>query len=185
MGWAARGIKMHGYERGGTLKIRFCSNILLVIIAVVLTSCASAKQTVYNQEILQTISEWHLDFSYEPGRIEQKTESSGSAELKMVTEGRSSSDLQLLEDIFYCLQDKYGIKLTKTSNSSAGEIRIHPVKFGYGGFKSLDIRLNSAQGEAIGRVKINNGDRNATFKGDESFAIYSAEAIADMIKMQK
>jgi len=125
----------------------FGSLILLVLAFTV--SCASVSPTVYRQDMLLQIDRWRIDFTYEPGRLERKAEATGGTEVKMITEGRSPRDLQLRDDIFYRLQDKHGIKMTRASDTSVGEIRIHPVHFYSGGFKSLDVTMVAPNGETV------------------------------------
>jgi hypothetical protein len=83
------------------------------------------------------------------------------------------------------LQDKHGIKLVKEPASSVGIISIHPVHFYSGRFKSLDVTLVASTRETMARIRIKNGDRNATAKDDDIFAAYCADAIADVIKGRK
>ncbi len=72
--------------------------------------------------------------------------------------------------------------MTKAASETSGRIKIHPIHFYRGGFKLLTVTLVDKQGETLARLKIKNGDRNATFKDDDDFARYAAKAIADAIR---
>ena len=49
------------------------------------------------------------------------------------------------------------------------------------GFKSVDVVIEDTDGNDLARIRIQNGDRNITFKDDYDFAEYTANAIADII----
>lgn len=147
-----------------------------------LYSCASVKPTVYEPQKIKEIKSWKIDFKYEPGEIERKMEDEGRSEIKVTTGGHTSRDLQLKDDITFFLQDNFKINIDKTGNSAAGQILINPVHFYSGGFKSVDIILEDSKGLSLARVRVQNGDRNITFKDDYDFAEYVADAISDIIK---
>lgn len=165
--------------------VKSCKIIFLLVIILFLNSgCATHNVTLYDQSKLNTVTVWHIDFSYEAGEIEQKVTSKGETEAKVVKTGHSPRDLQLRDDIFFHLKDKYHISVVKDVNSASGLIRIHPVHFYYGGFKSLDVTIYDQKNNLLARVRIKNGDRPATFKEDDEFAEYCADAIAKLIKGQ-
>jgi len=145
-------------------------------------SCASIKTKVYDDTQLRAVDSWILEFAYEAGSIEQLRKSSGDSELKVVSKGQTPRDLQLRDDIYYALKDDYSIPLIKNASAKTGRIQIHPIHFYSGGFKLLSVALVDPQGQILARMKIENGDRNATFKDDDDFAIYAAKAITDIIK---
>jgi hypothetical protein len=57
----------------------------------------------------------------------------------------------------------------------------HPLHAGVAGFKSLDVTLLSPSDEILARIRINNGDRQATFKQNQTFAESSADTIGHVI----
>lgn len=154
---------------------------LALCATVALVGCASARPTVYNAAGLRTVPTWVIGFSYQPGAIEERERSTGEREVRVTTEGRSASDLQLRDDLFFRLQDRHGIRVIKERASGSGEILLHAVHFRSGGFKSVDVVVNDPTGETLARVRVKNGDRNATFKEDDEFAEYVADAIADLL----
>lgn len=156
--------------------------ILILLSMVIFVSCASVKPTVYEPQKIKEIKNWKLDFKYEPGEVERKIEDDGSKEIKVTTGGRTPRDLQLKDDIGFFLKDNHTINLDKSNSSADGSILINPVHFYSGGFKSVDVNIEDKNGLALARIRVQNGDRNATFKDDYDFAEYVANAIADIIK---
>jgi len=154
------------------------ANLACIIGLVFLSACASVNSKVYDSSRITTISEWVIEFAYEAGSLEQSQKSSGDAEIKIVRQGQTARDLQLRDDLFFMLKDDYRIPLRKESSRNSGRIQIHPIHFHSGGFKLLTVTLLDEKGETLARTKIENGDRNATFKEDDSFTKYAAKAIA-------
>lgn len=152
--------------------------------ALIISGCATFKTTLYDQSKLKTITSWHIDFSYEAGEIEEKVISGRKSEVKVTKSGHLPQDLQLRDDIFFHLKDKYRIPVVKDVNSASGFIRIHPVHFYFGGFKSLDVTIYDRENNLVARIRVKNGDRPATFKEDDEFAEYCADAIAKLILQQ-
>ncbi len=144
----------------------------------------SLNTKLYEPDRLRTVDAWVLEFAYEAGSVEQLQKSSGDSELKVVSKGHLPRDLQLRDDLYYTLKDEYGIPLTKSTTEKSSQIQIHPIHFYSGGFKLLAVTLVDKQGETLARLKIENGDRNATFKDDNDFARYAAKAIADAIRQK-
>lgn len=164
--------------------------LLLTVLGVLalpalLGGCASVNTTLYEPDQIRVIQVWAVVFAYEPGRVETRKEASGEAEVKVVTEWRNQRNLQLRDDIMFRLQDKYGLTVTKDGDGPVGQVRIHPVHFFLGGFKSLDVRLSSPSGDTLARIRVKNGDHDLTFKEDDKFAEYAADAIAAAIRDAK
>lgn len=155
---------------------------ILILSVVILIGCASVKPMVYEPEKIKEIKIWSIDFKYEPGEIERKIENDVNKEVKITTGGRTATDLQLKDDITYLLKDDFGINLDKDGIHSKGKILLNPVHFYSGGFKSVDVSFEDINGLSLARVRVQNGDRNATFKDDYGFAEYVANAIAEIIK---
>ena len=128
---------------------------------------------------------WTVDFLYEPGRTEQTLSREKGAETRVITEGRPRRDLKLRDDIAFALKDQHKIDASRTKRQGAGEIRLLPVDFRFGGFASLDVEISLPSGEVVGRVQIKNGDRNATFKDDDDFAEYAVNAIVGALRTGK
>lgn len=168
----------------GSMLVADNFNYVLGVLALpaLLGGCASVNKTLYKPDQLRGIQAWAVVFAYEPGRLETRREASGEAGVKVVAEGRDPRDLQLRDDIMFRLQDKHGLTVTKDADGPVGQIRIHPVHFYSGGFKSLDVTLSSPSGDTLARIRVKNGDRNATFKEDDEFADYAADAIAAAIR---
>ncbi|MCG2711551.1 MAG: hypothetical protein L6420_05615 [Elusimicrobia bacterium] len=155
-----------------------------LIFLLFLGGCATVDSRVYMQDQLSVKKVWLVDFIYDSGSVEQLQKNSGDKEVKVVSTGQSPSDLQLRDDVFFLLQDDYGVSVTKDASKATGKILLHALHFASGGFKRLTATLESMQSETIARVKIENGDRNATFKNDDSFAKYAAKSIANTIAGQ-
>ena len=159
------------------LTILVCAVGLLFV-----SGCASVNMKIYDSAQLNAVDTWVLEFAYEAGSVEQKKMSSGDSEFKVVSEGHAPRDLQLRDDIYYTLKDEYSITLAKSATVKSGRIRIHPIHFYHGYFKLLTVTLIDSHGETLARMKIKNGDRNATLKDDDNFASYASKAIADAIQ---
>lgn len=151
----------------------------------IISGCATFKATLYDQSKLKTVTSWNIDFSYEAGELEEKVTNGKEAEVKVTKAGHLPRDLQLRDDIFFHLKDKYHIPVVKDVNSASGFIRIHPVHFYLGGFKSLDVTIYDRENNLIARVRVKNGDRSTTFKKDDEFAEYCADAIAKSMLAQQ
>lgn len=154
---------------------------MIICLLFISFSCASVKPTVYEPQKIKEISSWEIDFKYEPGEIERKSDNEGSQEVKITTGGRTSVDLQLKDDISYFLNDNYGIIIDKTGSTAQGKILINLVR-AYWGFKSVVVSVEDLNGLSLARIRVQNGNRNATIKDDYDFAEYAAEAIAEIIK---
>ncbi len=157
-----------------------CSVIMIPVL--LLAACASVDSKIYAANKFKFISAWSLEFAYESGSVEQVQKSTGDSEFKVVSKGQFPNDLQLRDDLFYILKDEYAILLTKKPSEATGKIQIHPLHFTGGGFRLLTVTFVDLQGETIARLKIANGDRNATFKDDEEFTKYAAKAIAQALQ---
>ena len=159
------------------------SRFIFIFLSIfIFIGCASVKPTVYEPQKIKEIKNWKLDFKYEPGEVERKIEDDGSKEVKVTTGGRTSRDLRLKDDIGSFLTDNHNINLDKSNNHSDGSILINPVHFYSGGFKSVDVNIEDKNGLALARIRVQNGDRNVTFKDDYDFAEYVADAIAEILK---
>ncbi|OGR42634.1 MAG: hypothetical protein A2X35_01405 [Elusimicrobia bacterium GWA2_61_42] len=145
-----------------------------------LGGCATTDSRVYRQDQLAGSKVWLVDFTYDSGSVE-RLQKKGEEEVKVVSTGQNPSDLQLRDDIFFLLQDDYGVSVTKDESKATGKILMHALHFSGGGFKRLTVVLENMQRETIARLKIENGDRPATFKDDDSFAKYAAKSIAGTI----
>ena len=158
------------------------TTLICAIGMLIVSGCASVNTKVYDSAQLNAVDSWVLEFAYEAGSVEQLKKSSGDSELKVVSEGHTPRDLQLRDDIYYILKDEYSIQLAKTATERSGKIWMHPIHFYSGGFKLLTVTLVDSHGETLARMKVENGDRNATFKDDDDFTRYAAEAIAEAIR---
>ena len=158
------------------MKFIFPTLILLI------TSCASVDTNLYNTNRLNNIDTWTLDFQYQAGEQSQKLTDSGEFEFKNVNQGQRRDDLQLRDDLYYILKHDYGLPLQKSNIKNSGKIKIHALHFASGGYKTLTVTLLDNEGETIGRLRIENGDRNATYKNESSFTKYAAEAIANVLR---
>lgn len=151
---------------------------LAVAVLALLAGCASTKPTIYDANAIQSAKTWVVGFTYDPGKTEQTVSQGKGVETKVTSQGRPIRDLKLRDDITYGLKDKFGIDASRSKRDGSGEIRINPISFASGGYRSVDIEIVSPSGEVSGRITVENGDRNATFKKDSDFAEYATEAIS-------
>jgi len=155
--------------------------LLIGITHLFLAACASVKTTLYDQDATRSVKAWTVEFIYESGRTEQAFSREKGAETRVIIDGQRRRDLKLRDDLAYLLKDVHKINASRTKRDGAGAIRILPMDFSSGGFRSLDVEIVLPNGEIGGRLQIKNGDRNATFKDDDDFTEYAAEAIAKAI----
>lgn len=160
------------------------SVVFCAVVVLLASACASIQSKVYSPTLLKSVNLWVLEFAYETGSIEQSQKSGGDSEVKVVSMGQSARDLQLRDDLFFTLKDEYSVPVTKKPSGPTGRIQIHPIHFYSGGFKLLTVTFLDDNGETLARMKIANGDLDATFKDDDKFTRYAARAIADAIKQK-
>lgn len=153
--------------------------VCLFIMATV--GCSNAKVSMYHPDQVAAVKVWHVDFTYEAGRYEETVGTESGQESRVVKEGHPPVDLQLRDDIFFRLRDEYGLKTTRRQDQADGLLRLHPLHAGIAGFKSLDVTLLNTADEILARIRINNGDRKATFKENQEFAETSADTIGHVI----
>lgn len=144
-------------------------------------ACVKATPTVYSPAPLTGVRTWDIGFAYESGAQAETTDNSGRQATTVVRSGQSIRNLQLRDNIYFALQDKYRVAVTKNGTTNGGTIKLVPVDFLDGGFKSLDVRFEDQNGTLLARLQIKNSDRNCCFKNDDKFAAYSAEKIAELL----
>lgn len=145
---------------------------IAISICALVASCAQVKPAVYREEKIADVATWRVNYTGEAAET--------------VADGLSPRDLLLRDGISSCLQDEHGIRLTKKAVDSSGEIVIQPDHSYVGGFKSVDVVLVGPRGHTLANIHIKNGSREgALFRGDEEFAAFAANAIADVIKSSK
>lgn len=149
--------------------INFCKLIILGFISMFLiTNCISSTTTIANHAKIKTVASWHISLIYERGEVVPNP----------------TNDLQLRDEIYYCLKYKYSIPVVRDRSSADGYIRIHPVHFDVGGFKSLEVILYDAGENKIARIQFKNGKDKPIWKDDE-FTEYCAKTIAELILEEK
>jgi hypothetical protein len=151
-------------------------------LALVLAACATAEPVVYNAPQIQSISTWRIDFLYQPGEVQERQDAQGATETRVTTGGRRAEELQLRDDIRFRLQDHHGVTIATGSAPEAGSILIHPVRAPWNAFRSTAVEIRSPDGETLARVRVRNGDRNATIKEDDAFAVFVADAIGQIVR---
>lgn len=156
--------------------------LVSILYGILLSGCASVDLRIYEPGGLKAVDSWSLDFAYESGSVEQVQKSSGDSEIRVLNSGKLPQDLQLRDDLYYSLRDDFEVPVVTADGQSAGQILIHPVHFRFGGFKLLTVTFTDRSGRVLARLKIENGDRNGTMKGDDAFAAYASQAIADAVQ---
>lgn len=157
----------------------------LVVIALAITSCASVRCTVFDEDRLSEVVLWHLDFAYPPDETGKTIGSSGDVRGAATLEALRSRDTQFRDDLFSALKDKYRLQLIVDPDEAGGTVALHPTRFvGFRDqrFKSLDVVLRARDGATLARISVQNGDKSDTVKDDSEFAEYAAKAIAEAIR---
>ncbi|MBN2444891.1 MAG: hypothetical protein JXJ04_26285 [Spirochaetales bacterium] len=126
--------------------------VIFFIIPIFLINCvstntnnsepASTNELSDLHQALEGIDNWDLSFVYDNITIETKILDEGKEEKTIKDFGQSSLDLQLIDGIYYLL-DNAGINITKYNDTSEGKIKLHPVAFIYSGgvYYIIDIYI--------------------------------------------
>ena len=162
--------------------MKILSRLFPLVLVSFLASCASTETKVYSVEGAKDIASWTVGFQYQPGEVEVTSKSSGETETKATSGGRDGLDLTLRDEILYALQDDHKLKVSTSHKEGMGKILIHPLHFTFGGIHSVRVLIQDSSGDTLARIKVENGDRNATFKKVDDFAEYAAESIAEVLK---
>lgn len=170
---------------GGSIVRQARYALVLAGIAVVTGGCATADVSLYRPDAIRATKAWHVDFTYEAGRYEETIGTEAGKESKVTKEGHPPVDLQIRDDMFFRLRDKYGIATVRDDAQADGRIRLHPLHFPGGGFRSLDVLLLDRSDEILGRIRITNGDRNATYKDTTEFGKYCADSVGNVIRREQ
>jgi len=157
------------------------SHLSAVSLCLLVLGCVSATPTVYSPAPMRGVRSWDIGFAYESGASAETRDTSGLRETTIVHGGQAIRDLQLRDDVFFILRDKYHVPVTKTGAATDGAIRMVAVHYTFGGFMSLDVRFEDRQGRVLARLQIRNSDRNCCFKNDDKFATYAADKIAELL----
>ncbi|OIR23787.1 hypothetical protein [Bathymodiolus thermophilus thioautotrophic gill symbiont] len=158
---------------------------LSIFTAIIASGCASINSKIYSKNEILQITSWEIDFAYESSSIEATKKAAGNDELKLVRSSQLATDLELRDDLYFMLKYEYLIPVTKTQTHDSGKIFLHPIHFSRGGFGSLTVNIVNSKGDTLGRLKIKNGDRKATYKDEEEFTKYAADAIVQAITNKK
>ena len=148
-----------------------------------LSGCANSTVSNYKPGSYAKIKAWQVKLAYESGEVSTTVKDGKVAEVKVARSGNSSAELTLREDLFYYLKDSKAINISTTGD---GVILVSiDGHFRSGGIVGVTVRLTDSSGEVLSRMKIKNGDRNATFKDDESFTRFVGDSIIGEITSVK
>ncbi len=153
--------------------------------ALLISGCASASPTIYSLTPLRGVSTWDIGFAFETGAAAETRDNAGKGQTTVVRGGQPIRNLQLRDNLYFILQDKYSIPVTKSGTPRDGAIRLVPVDFTFGGFATLDVRFEDSVGKILARLLIRNSDRNCCFKNDEKFAQYAGQKIAELLRPEQ
>ena len=160
------------------LAIRCAASVILIFL---ISACASVQNSIAEKGSISTIKAWSLDFKYENAEIEERADGDGKSSLIKKHKGNRADNLQFLDDVLYLLRDEYNLNVTKKKDATRGQISVHLVQFASGGIRTAAVYFTDASGEELGRIKVSNGDRNATYKTDDSFAKFVSKAISEAL----
>lgn len=156
------------------------SSLAAVASILLLCGCASSTVSNYKPGAYANIKAWQVKLAYESGEVSTTVKDGRVAEVKVARSGNSSTELTLREDLFYYLKDSRAINVSPTGD---GAILISiDGEFRSGGIVGVTVRMTDSSGEVISRMKIKNGDRNATFMKTEHFTRYIGDAIIQELK---
>lgn len=150
-----------------------------------MSGCASVQSSLIEKKTISAIKTWSLDFKYESAEIEETAYADGKSKMTKKHMGNRADSLQFLDDVLYLLRDEHRLNVIKKKEASRGHISMHLVQFDFGGIETAAIYFADANGEELGRIKVTNGDRNATYKDKDSFAKYVAKAISEATAVAK
>jgi hypothetical protein len=161
---------------------RFVQLLSATLLAIISTGCASASRRIYEAGPISKSQEWQLGFAYESGANVEKRDNSGGRESTVIRGGKSANDLQLRDNIYFHLKDKYNRSVRRGDGLNAASIKLLPIRYNSGGFKSLDVRFEDSTGAVLARLVVKNSDRNCCYKDDDDFAKFAASKIEDVLR---
>jgi len=169
---------MISFTHSKFLTIRCAASVILIFL---ISACASVQNSIAEKGSISTIKAWSLDFKYENAEIEERADGDGKSSLIKKHKGNRADNLQFLDDVLYLLRDEYHLNITKKKDAARGQISVHLVRFSFGGISTAAVYFTNASGEELGRIKVKNGDRNATYKDEDSFAKFVSKAISEAL----
>ena len=169
---------MISFTHSKFLAIRCAASLILFFL---ISACASVQNSIAEKGSISTIKAWSLDFKYENAEIEERADGDGKSSLIKKHKGTRADNLQFLDDVLYLLRDEYHLNVTKKKDVARGQISVHLVQFSFGGISTAAVYFTDASGEELGRIKVKNGDRNATYKDEDSFAKFVSKAISEAL----
>jgi len=169
----------------GSLDLMKIESLILSLVAVataLLVGCASTKMMSTDADAIKGVGEWTLGFTYETGSVTRNLSDGEIKSIAVKQTGRNPKSLELLEDVRFLLQGK-GVQIVAHSTASSGKILLNPIPFTqwYSGFQSCSVTFESPAGHSVARLKVKNGDRNASYKSEEAFAKYIARSIREAL----
>jgi hypothetical protein len=160
------------------MKIKSLILALMAVATALLTGCASTKMMSTDTDAIKGVGEWTLGFTYETGSVTRNLSDGEMKSIAVKQTGRNPKSMELLEDVRFLLQGK-GVQIVAHSSASSGKILLNPILFTqwYSGFQSCSVTFEAPAGHSLARLKVKNGNRNATYKSEEAFARYIASSI--------
>jgi hypothetical protein len=89
------------------IAIRLFQLLSAILLVTASTGCASASRRIYEAGPISNSREWQLGFAYESGANVEKRDNSGGRESTVIRGGQTANDLQLRDNIYFHLKDKY------------------------------------------------------------------------------
>lgn len=149
-----------------------------------LTGCMRPYVSVYDEEGLQRVRAWHVDFTYESGEYEEVVQGGKNATSRVLKKGHPPVALQLRDDVLFRLRDEQGIPTVIHKEEADGMIKLHPLHYALGGFHSVDVQLQDPAERLLARVRFTNGG-NKPAMGNERFAAYMARILGEVIRGER
>ena len=144
--------------------------------------CATVKVNMYDADEIEAIQAWHIDFSFEPGEYQQAIGTRRGVATTIIKEGYPPVDLQLRDDLFFALRDSYATTLVSNAEEAEGFIRLLPLHFTSGGYKSLQLLLTDIDREVLARIRVNNGNTSPIIKDNDKFAEFCSDALVKVLR---
>jgi len=156
--------------------------VLAAALVTLAGGCATFKVNMYDADEIDVIETWHIEFSSEPGEYQQAIGTRRGAATTITKKGYPPVDLQLRDDLFFALRDSYATTLVSNAEEAEGFIRLLPLHFTSGGYKSLQLLLTDIDREVLARIRVKNGNSSPIIKDNEKFAEFCSDALVKVLR---
>lgn len=119
---------------------------------------------IYEPDIIQSINTWGLKFKYDAYTIESKKD-------KTIQEGQLSSNVQLIDDLFFSIKDETSINVSKSNAEGIIYLNINNLNDSY--ILSIDCTVEDNIHTILARIKIKYSGLSALTNDDALHILFN------------